>query len=374
MTPRSVPDLLRLIWSQPWVRLLAYLLLGVLALRLARLISGVIVLGLVAYAVAYLFNPLLVWLERRRLPRAVGVLLLTLVVTVLAGLLLWAGAAQLGSLIGDLPRFAGQLGTLGSNLLERLRGVPGLQDAPERLNAAITGQVAALSSDALPFLQRLLTSGGTVLGGALGVVGWLGQAAFAVTLALYFMLDYPRLGPSIVRLFPVSWQGTVTRLAGDVGDSFGGYIRGQLLIGLAAGLLVTLCLLLVGLPNALGLGLLLAALNIVPYIGLVIAAVPAVLLAIPGGWLKVVLVLVVYFITNQVVGNLIAPYVLGRTSNLSPAAVLLALLVGLSLGGLVGGLLAVPAATLLKHWITVYWMPSRLHGRLDGNDPGPPTP
>ncbi len=378
MTPRSVPALLRLIWSQPWVRLLAYVLLAVLTLRLSRLISGVIVLGLVAYAVAYLFNPVLVWLEQRRLPRAVGVLLLTLVVTVLAGLLLWAGAAQLGSLIGDLPRFAGQLGTLGSALLERLRGVPGLQDAPERLNAAITGQVAALSSDALPFLQRLLTSGGTVLGGALGVVGWLGQVAFAVTLALYFMLDYPRLGPSIVRLFPVSWQGTVTRLADDVGDSFGGYIRGQLLIGLAAGLLVTLCLLLVGIPNALGLGLLLAALNIVPYIGLVIAAVPAVLLAIGGGWLKVALVLVVYFVTNQVVGNLIAPYVLGRTSNLSPAAVLLALLVGLSLGGLVGGLLAVPAATLLKHWTAVYWLPSRLHGQLHGrphdNDSGPPSP
>lgn len=370
MTPRSVPGLLRLIWAQPWVRLLFYLLLALLALWLSRLISGVIVLGLVAYAVAYLFNPLLVWLQQRRLPRAVGVLLLTLLVTVLAGLLLWASVSQLQSLLTDLPRFARQLGTLGSELLERLRGVPGLQGAPERLDAAVQGQVAALNKNALPFLQRLLSSGSTVLGGAVGVVGWLGQAAFAVTLALYFMLDYPRLGPSIVRLFPVSWQGTVTRLSGDVGHSFGGYIRGQLLIGLAAGALVTACLLLVGIPNALGLGLLLAVLNIVPYIGLVIAAVPAVLLAISGGWLKVVLVLAVYFITNQVVGNLIAPYVLGRTSNLSPAAVLLALLVGLSLGGLVGGLLAVPAATLLKHWAEAYWMPSRVHGQ----ETGPPTP
>jgi predicted PurR-regulated permease PerM len=365
MTPRSVSELLWSIWNRPWVRLLVYLLLAALAFWLARKVASVIVTGLVAFALAYLFNPLLVWLEKRRVPRALGVLLLVLVLGLLAALLLWAGAAQLGSLLADLPRFTGQLGDLGSGLLERLRGVPGLQDMPERLNAAIHEQVQTLSRNALPTLQRLLTSGGTLLGGASLVLGWLGQAAFAVTLALYFMLDYPRLGPSVLRLFPVGWQRTVTRLSGDVADSFGGYIRGQLLIGLAAGVIVTLSLLLIGVPNALGLGLLMAALNIVPYIGLVIAAVPALLLAIPGGALKILLVLLVYFVTNQIVGNVLSPYVLGRTSNLSPAAVLLSLLVGLTLGGLVGALLAVPTATLLKHWTERYWLSSRLHGPGD---------
>ena len=380
--PRSVPDLLRRIWAQPWMRLLAYVLLLWLALRFARQISGVIVTGMVAFALAYLCNPVLIWLERRRVPRAVGVLLLVVVVTVLAGLLLWAGAAQLGSLLADLPRFVRQLGTLLGNLLDRLSGVPGLEDAPARLNTAINAQVASLSQNMLPFFQRLLSSGGTVLGGATLFVGWLGQAAFAVTLALYFMLDYPRLGPSVLRLFPVAWQGTVARLSGDVGDSFGGYVRGQLLIGLAAGVLVTLSLLLLGIPNALGLGLLMAVLNIVPYIGLVIAAVPAVLLAVAGGWLKVVLVVAVYFVTNQIIGNVLAPYVLGKTSNLSPAAVLLSLLIGLSLYGLVGGLLAVPTATLLKQWMEMYWLGSRLHGQEQGKEQqdketdletGPPT-
>ena len=364
--PRSVPGLLRLIWAQPWVRLLAYALLLWLALRFARQISGVIVTGLVAFALAYLCNPVLRWLEQRRVPRAVGVLLLVLVFSVVAGLLVWAGAAQLGNLLTDLPRFVRQLGTLLGNLLDRLSGVPGLENAPARLNTAINAQVASLGQNMLPFFQRLLTSGGTVLGGATLFVGWLGQAAFAVTLALYFMLDYKRLGPSVLRLFPVAWQGTVARLSGDVGDSFGGYIRGQLLIGLAAGALVTLSLLLLGVPNALGLGLLMAALNIVPYIGLVIAAIPAVLLAVAGGWLKVLLVVLVYFVTNQIIGNVLAPYVLGKTSNLSPAAVLLSLLVGLSLYGLVGGLLAVPTATLLKQWVEAYWLGSRLHGQEHG--------
>ncbi|WP_424950034.1 AI-2E family transporter [Deinococcus sp.] len=233
MNPRSVSDLLRIIWAQPWVRLVAYVLLVLLALRLARQISGVLVLGLVAYAIAYLFNPLLVWLERRRIPRGVGVLLLVLLLGVLAGLLLWGGVAQLQSLLADLPSFVKQLGTLGSDLLERLRGVPGLKDAPERLTAAVNAQVQTLSTGALPFLQRLLSSGGTLLGGAFGFVGWLGQTAFALTLAVYFMLDYPRVGRSVLRLLPVGWQSAATRLCGDVAESFGGYVRGQLLIGLA---------------------------------------------------------------------------------------------------------------------------------------------
>lgn len=113
-----------------------------------------------------------------------------------------------------------------------------------------------------------------------------------------------------------------------------------------------------------------------------IAAVPAVLLAVAGGWLKVLLVVAVYFVTNQIIGNALAPYVLGKTSNLSPAAVLLSLLIGLSLYGLVGGLLAVPTATLLKQWIEMYWLGSRLHGQEQGKkqqdketdlETGPPT-
>jgi predicted PurR-regulated permease PerM len=362
-TPRSVPDLLRFIWAQPWVRLIAYLLLLWLAYRFARQISGVIVTGVVAFALAYLVNPALVWLEGRRIPRVVGVLLLVLVFSVVAGLLVWAGAAQLGNLLTDVPRFVRQLGTLATDLLKRLSGLPGLENAPKQLNTAINAQVADLSQNALPFLQRLLNSGGTLLGGASLFVGWLGQAAFAVTLALYFMLDYPRLGPSVLRLFPVGWQPGLARLSDDVADSFGGYVRGQLIIGLAAGVLVTLSLLLLGIPNALGLGLLMAVLNIVPYIGLVIAAIPAVLLAIAGGWVKVLLVVLVYFVTNQIIGNVLGPYVMGRTSNLSPAAVLLSLLIGLSLQGLIGGLLAVPTATLIKHWLEVYWLGSRLHGQ-----------
>ena len=366
MPGRSVSELLRAIWNVPWVRLLLYAVLALLAYRLARQLSGVILTGLVAYALAYLVNPLLVWLEKHRVKRAFGVLLLVLVALAVTVLLVWTLTAQVISLINDLPKLIQQLSSSLGGVLDRLSGIPGLENGRERLTTYLNTQATDLSKNLQPLLTRLVSSGGTVLGGALSALGWIGNATFALTLALYFMFDYARVGPSVLRLLPVGWQPLTARLSGDVGQSFGGYIRGTLLVGLGAGVLVTLGLLALGVPNALALGLLVAVLNLVPYIGLLVAAVPAVLLALPNGWLNVLLVVAVYFITNQVAGNLLSPYILGRSSNLSPAAVLLALLVGLTLGGLLGGLLAVPVATLLKHWVETYWIPSRAHTHSGG--------
>ncbi|ULH14301.1 AI-2E family transporter (plasmid) [Deinococcus sp. KNUC1210] len=366
MAGRSVADLLRAIWNQPWVRLLFYVVLALVAFRLSRQLAGVIMTGLVAYALAFLVNPLLVWLEKRRIKRAFGVLLLIVVALAITVLLVWTLTAQVISLINDLPKLIEQLSSTLGTLLDRLSGIPGLENGRARLTDYLNAQATGLNKNLQPLLTRLVSSGGSLLGGALNALGWIGNATFALTLALYFMFDYERVGPSVLRLLPVSWQPLTARLSSDVGESFGGYIRGTLLVGLGAGVLVAAGLLALNVPNALALGLLVAVLNLVPYIGLLVAAVPAVLLALPNGWLNVVLVIAVYFITNQVAGNLLSPYILGRSSNLSPAAVLLALLVGLTLGGLLGGLLAVPVATLLKHWVETYWIPSRAHNHSGG--------
>ena len=361
MRPRTIPELLRALWGLAWLRLLVYLLLAALALLLARTLSGVIVTGVVAYALAYLVHPLLEWLERHRVRRVIGVLLLVLVALALLALLSWTLVAQVVNLLSDLPQLVQRLGELVQRLPAWLERIPGLENAQARLTDYLNGQTQQLSRNLVPLLQRLLASGGSVLGGLVSVGGTLGQVAFVVTLSLYFMLDYRRVGPSVLRLFPRTWQPHVASLSGDVSLSFGAYIRGQILIGLAVGAFVALGLLLLGIPNALAIGLLAAVLDIVPYLGPVLSAVPAVLLALPDGWLKVALVVLVFVVANQVEGNLLSPYILGKTTNLSSAAVLLAILTGLTLGGLVGALLAVPSATLLKRWTEHYWLPSRAH-------------
>lgn len=356
-----MPQLLAAAWRLPWVRLLVYLLLAGLAYWFARLLLSVIVTGVVAYALAFLFHPILVWLEARGVRRIYGVLLVVAVLLGLVGLLSWTVISQLIALIGQLPDLVQRLTNVVTGWLDRLSNVPGLENVQTQVNAYIQAQGRQLSTNLLPLLQRLLGTGGSLLGGVVGVVGGLGQAAFVFILSLYFMLDYRRVGASLLQLLPRHWQPTAARLSSDVGISFGGYIRGQLLIGLAVGALVALGLLILGIPNALAIGLLAAVLDIVPYLGPVISALPALLLAAPDGWVKVALVVVVFLVANQVEGNLLSPYILSRSTDLSSAAVLLAILAGLSLGGIVGALLAVPTAALLKRWLEHYWLPSPAH-------------
>ena len=352
MTPvRTVQDLLASVWRQPWVRLLVYLLAAAATLWFIRRLASVLMTAAVAYGLAYLVNPVLTWLEGRGVRRVVGVLLVTLIGLMVLGLLSWVVTSQLVNLLNDLPHFITQLGTGAGDLLERLSGVPGLEHVQENFAVSLNEQARQLSTNLGPTIQRLL-------GGAANLVGWFGQAVFVLILSLYFMLGYQRVGAGVLRVLPPSWQTTARVLSEDVSVSFGGYLRGQLLIGLAVGLLIALGLSLLGIPNALGIGLLAALLNIVPYLGPVVAATPAILLALPGGWITVLLVVLVFVAANQLESSVLSPYILGRTTHLAPAVVLLAILAGLTLGGLVGALLAIPTVTLLRRWMDRFWLTS----------------
>ena len=365
---RTVPQLLLALWRSPWARLLFYVLLALLAFYFARLLFSVIVTALVAYTVAFLFHPVLHWLEGRGVKRIFGVLLVVVVVLSVAGLLFWTVISQVVNLLGELPQLLQRLPALLTGALDRLSGVPGLENVQLQVQTTLDEQTRRLGQDLGPTLQRLFTSGGALLGGVVSAVGWLGQAVFVLILSLYFMLDYRRVGASVLQVLPRAWQPAALSLAEDVSVSFGGYLRGQLLIGLAVGALVAVGLMVLGIPNAVAIGLLAAVLDIVPYLGPVVSAVPAVLLAAPDGWVKVALVVLVFLVANQVEGNFLSPYVLGRSTDLSSAAVLLAILAGLTLGGLIGALLAVPTVALLKRWLERYWLPSRAHDAPPGGD------
>ncbi|WP_221088573.1 AI-2E family transporter [Deinococcus aquaedulcis] len=361
----SVPELLRRLWGWPVTRLLAYLGLAWLALRVVtwttHALASVIVTVVVAYALAFLVNPLLAWLERRRVSRGVGVLLL---VTLFAGLLTLLVAtltAQLRGLVESLPYLSLNLKNLLNTVLDWLARVPGTAGLRESLTRAIDEQTARLTTDTGPILERLVNSGPDVLGTLSSLVGWLGQVAFIITLALYFMFEYQRFGHAVMNLFPRRWQPTLYTLTEDISESFGLFLRGSLLTTLSCAVLATGGLLALGIPNALALGLLSALLNLVPYLGIVAAAALPMLEAIPQGSGKVGAVAVLYFLLNQLLGNVIGPIIMGRSAQLSPAAVLIALLVGLALAGVVGAILAIPLSILVKRWTERYWLRSNLY-------------
>ncbi len=359
---QDVRDLLRRLWAIPLVRLVVYAALLLLAARAllwgTRLLAGVLLTVLGAYALAFLVNPILEWLERRRVGRMVGVLLLLLLIFGLTTLLVVTLSQQITGLIGGIPVIAINLKVALFNVLDRLDRIPGVEGLKGSVSSYIDEQTSNITQNAGPLLERLLNSGPNVLNTLSNLVGWLGQLGFIITLAAYFMLDYDRVGASVLRVFPRQAQPTVLRLAEDVSRSFGGFLRGQLLLMLTGAVLSALGLLALGVPNALALGALSGLLSLVPYVGIVVAAAAAMLQAIPQGAAIIALVAGLYFIINQLQGNVLGPLIMGRVVRLSPAAILIALLVGLALAGPLGAIIAIPTATLFKRWLERYWMTS----------------
>lgn len=138
-------------------------------------------------------------------------------------------------------------------------------------------------------------------------------------------------------------------LLADIDGVIGGFIRGQLIVALFVGVLITLALLFLRVPYAYLFGLLAFFGDLIPYVGAVLAFLPAFLSALlTNGWVNALLVAVAFLAIYEVEGHLIAPIVVGRQVRLSAFAVIVAILIGGELAGLFGVLVAVPVAGAIR--------------------------
>jgi predicted PurR-regulated permease PerM len=133
-------------------------------------------------------------------------------------------------------------------------------------------------------------------------------------------------------------------VARKVGDKMGAWVRGQLLLMLTVGLLNLIGLLILGVPYALTLGIWSGLTEIIPYVGPIIGAIPAVILAFGESPLKGMLVILLFAVVQQLEAQVLVPKIMQRAVGLSPAVIILAILIGAKLMGLLGVILAVPLA------------------------------
>ena len=317
----------------------------------------------IAILIAFILDPIVRFTMRRlRLPRSWATALV-FVVLVLA--LLGAVAAPV-TVVPSVQRavesvqidFAQVMADLGA-LFERPVEVGGYA---LDLSVAYT----EVSSMARSFLSSVAQ--GTVdiaLGIASGAV-WL---VFILVAAFYLVKDAGRLGAQIDALAPPGYGDDLKRLRRQINGVWNAFLRGQLLLGAAMTVITTVVCMAVGLPYPVAMGLLAGAMELVPSIGPFIAAVPAILVALFQGsaflslsnfWFAV-LVLILYLVIQQVEGNLLVPRILGRTLNLHPLIVLIGIILGGSLAGILGMLLAAPVMATIR--IVARYVFCRLYDR-----------
>ncbi len=358
------------VWRSPWVRASVYSVVILLTLWWLGSNYGqysfVLIVGLVGYLLAYLLNPLVVLLQRWRCPRGLAVvivMLLLLGLLLLGSLLVAQVVIQLGEFVQRVPEavdeagssiggFTSWIGSLSTSFESFMAGPLGAESADE-LAAIVRDQVAGMlanTASSLAMLLRNIVSGGTgiLIEGATSIISGTAQFVLILLASAYFLADYTRISANFYRIVPVRWRPVYSDLSVKADQTVGGYLRGQLMISAILGIVLWLGLAILGVPLALAIGFLAGIFNIVPYLGPIIGAIPAILLGLTVSPLTALLVVILFVLANQLEGNLLSPLVLSKNVNVHPLTVLLAIMAGLSLFGLVGALLAVPAVALGK--------------------------
>jgi predicted PurR-regulated permease PerM len=305
------------------------------------------VLSFVALIIAAAILPAARVGERWRVPRGLVVLAVYVVavgVFTLMGRLLWpALSEQWTQFMDQLPK-----------LVENVRGWLGNVDY-------WLGQWGA--SLPSPKADKVEGIAGILLGNAVrlttGVVGAVFEVLAVLVIAAYLVIDSREVGHTLLTLLPREHRPTATRLAPAVLDRIGGYVRGQIVSSFFVGVLIAIALSIIGVKYALLIGALAAVLNVVPFVGATVAAVLATLSALNDGVVLAAIALPVMVVCQTVEGKLLAPYFVGRATGLHALAVLVALLAGFHLGGLVGGLVAVPFLAGAWEIVRTLWVEPR---------------
>ena len=312
-----------------------------------------------AVVLAYALDPVVDVLQRRRVPRALAILLLTLpVVGAFAALIfiaLPAALAQLGQLAEQAPLFLARLADWLEALRERLLSI----NLPLVDEDALLSRLRGIDSDAVVvFLQERqqaltgwITSGVLGLGRGIGsVMGLVSYVVLTPVLTFYLLRDWDGITSRFGELLPRANQAQITSFAKDYDFLLSRYLRGQIMVAAAVGAITGLGLLIAGFPYAGTLGLMVGVLSVVPYLGLALSLVPALFIAFVSGSVVVSLikVAVVYTIAQLLEGTVISPRIVGESVGLHPVWVVLSLALGGFFFGFVGLLIGVPMAAGLK--------------------------
>jgi predicted PurR-regulated permease PerM len=324
-------------------------------IRVLSIARSVIVWFLIALFLAMAINPLVEWLQRRGLKRR-GSAVAAAYLSVLVGIAVIA-ATFVPTLVRNVNSFANATPGYVEDLTAG-RGRLGFLQTKYHVVDRVREQVEEGGA------KKLLGLSGTALAITRSVINIVVGIVTIAFLTLFMLLEGPRWLERLYGLLPPESRPRWEAVGRDVYRTVGGYVTGNLMISLIAGTLTTIVLLIMGVPYAVALGLIVAILDLIPLAGATIAAIivssVAFLHSIPAG----IVVLVFFILYQQFENHVLQPLVYGRTVQISPLAVLVAVLVGAEIAGVIGALGAIPVAGTIQVILVDY-----LKHKRDRSDP-----
>jgi predicted PurR-regulated permease PerM len=311
----------------------------------------------VGILIVYLLDPLIERLARiqvgsRRLPRALLILLVYLAVTLILVelLLLLIGplVEQVRAFVKDAPSYVDDLNAR----LTELTGWWDRLDLPPDVKEAIDKAVTDLLANAGSLIPSILRP---VFSSVLSFVGSVFGYLIIPVWTFWILKDRPAIVRGFDRAVPAAWRADTWATLGTVRRVFGSWIRGQLILGLVVCVGTFIGLLVLGAfvdpvfsRYAVLLAVIAGVLELLPVIGPIIAAIPAILLGATAGVPGIIAAFLLYLAIQQVENNLLVPKIQGDATDLHPAVVIFALILGAAVAGLLGAILALPIAATMR--------------------------
>ena len=315
------------------------LVVAIIVLYLLRDFLGAFVLGA---AIAFLVQPAVTRLVAIGMPRVLAIAIVFVVIIVaMAGLVLLF-VPLVASEVGQLQRQAPSLASSAQTTINGLQGSP-IQILGITID--VKGTTATINSHLKDYLLGQFGNAVTI---GLTALTTLLQLVLMFIVAFLLALDAAAVRKVLRRLVPNDYRTDFDQIWRRVRKMLYAYMRGQLIIAALIGVLSGIACAVLGLPDAIALGLIAGITALIPYLGPFIGAVPAILVGLAVGPVKALLIAIVYFLISNVILNFVYPKVMGDAVRLSPILVIVAFIAGFSWAGILGMFVAVPIAATLR--------------------------
>ncbi|MBC1398908.1 AI-2E family transporter [Listeria fleischmannii] len=291
----------------------------------------------------YMFNPLVLFLEKRKVPRLLSVILIFIAFIAIVVL----AVVQIGPVLTD-------------QITELAKAIPGYWSDFEKWLGGITKNPPLNDFDIKGELEKANISVPKILNSVLnGVTAGIGAIASFLTsfvmilvtvpfILLYMFKDGHRFMDSVEKFFPKVIRPDAKKIIQEMNKTLSSYISSQALDCLFVGIFTFIGYLIIGQPYGLLFALIAGVTNIIPYLGPVIGAAPAVIVALFTSPFQALLVIIVVVIVQQIDGNVLQPLIMGRSLKIHPLTIIVILLVAGNLAGLLGMVLGVPLYAVVK--------------------------
>lgn len=337
-----------------FIRWIMAAFLAVAAFLTVNYLSSVLLPFFVAWGLAYLLFPIVTFVERvmRIRIRALSIIVTVIIVaSVLTGVTL----AIIPPMIDQFQK----LGVIATNYIHQHAHVTSIPEALNEMFVTYRAEIEQFfhSKDFTNLVKTTAPGVVSVVTETFSFIKSFVGSCITLLYMFFILLDYEKLTEAWVKMFPVNNRPFVQSLMRDVSVAMNSYIRGQALVALTMGILFCIGFTIIGFPMAIGLGILIGILDLVPYLH-TFALIPTAFLALMKAadtgqnfWVIFASAVAIFIIVQIIIDMIVTPKIMGKAMGMNPAILLLSLSVWGSLLGFIGLIIALPLTTI----ILTYW-------------------